>query len=91
MIAYIERRHAEAESDTSRERFAGYMREVPCHACKGARLKPTSLAVTVGGRNIAEIANLSIDEAADFLAPARARPIASGRSPSGCSRRSTSG
>jgi excinuclease ABC subunit A len=67
VISYIERRHAEAESDTSRERFAGYMREVPCRACKGARLKPTSLAVTVGGRNIAEIASMSIDEAADFL------------------------
>jgi excinuclease ABC subunit A len=67
VISYIERRHAEAESDTSRERFAGYMREVPCRACKGARLKPTSLAVTVGGRNIAEIAAMSIDEAAAFL------------------------
>ncbi len=67
VISYIERRHAEAESDTSRERFAGYMREVPCRACKGARLKPTSLAVTVGGRNIAEIAAMSIDEAAGFL------------------------
>lgn len=68
IVPYIERRHAEAETDTSRERFAGYMREVPCTACKGARLKPTSLAVTVGGRNIAEVANLSIDEAATFLA-----------------------
>ena len=56
VVSYIERRHAEAETDTSRERFAGYMREVPCHACHGARLKPTSLAVTVGGKNIAEIA-----------------------------------
>ena len=68
VISYIERRHAEAETDTSRERFAGYMREVPCGACRGARLKPTSLAVTVGGRNIAEVSNLSIDEAARFLA-----------------------
>jgi len=67
VISYIERRHAEAESDTSRERFAGYMREVPCRACEGARLKPTSLAVTVGGRNIAEVASMSIDEAAAFL------------------------
>jgi excinuclease ABC subunit A len=67
VVSYIERRHAEAESDTSRERFAGYMREVPCRACKGARLKPTSLAVTVGGKNIAEIAAMSIDEAAGFL------------------------
>jgi len=68
VVSYIERRHAEAETDTSRERFAGYMREVPCSVCRGARLKPTSLAVTVGGRNIAEISSLSIDEAAQFLA-----------------------
>jgi excinuclease ABC subunit A len=43
------------------------MREVPCTACKGARLKPTSLAVTLGGRNIAEVSSMSIDEAAAFL------------------------
>jgi excinuclease ABC subunit A len=67
VVSYIERRHAEAESDTSRERFAGYMREVPCHACNGARLKPSSLAVTVGGKNIAEVSAMSIDEAAAFL------------------------
>ncbi len=67
IVSYIERRHAEAETDTSRERFAGYMREVPCTACHGARLKPTSLAVTVGGKNIAEVSSLSIDDAAAFL------------------------
>ena len=67
VVSYIERRHAEAETDTSRERFAGYMREVPCTACHGARLKPTSLAVTIGGKNIAEVADMSIDGAAGFL------------------------
>ena len=67
VIPYIERRHSEAESDTSRERFAGYMREVPCRVCKGARLKPTSLAVTIGGKNIAELSSLSIDATAEFL------------------------
>jgi excinuclease ABC subunit A len=67
VVSYIERRHAEAETDTSRERFAGYMREVPCTACQGARLKPTSLAVTVGGKNIAEVSSMSIDESARFL------------------------
>jgi len=67
VVPYIERRHAEAESDSSRERYAGYMREVPCHACKGARLKPTSLAVTVGGKNIAELSAMPIDESAVFL------------------------
>jgi excinuclease ABC subunit A len=67
VVPYIERRHAEAESDTSRERFAGYMREVPCRACQGARLKPSSLAVTVGGKNIAEVSGMPIDESAMFL------------------------
>jgi excinuclease ABC subunit A len=67
VVSYIERRHAEAETDTSRERFAGYMREVPCNVCQGARLKPTSLAVTVGGKNISQIAAMPIDDAARFL------------------------
>ncbi|GAB3697419.1 excinuclease ABC subunit UvrA [Mariniluteicoccus flavus] len=67
VIPYVVRRHDEAETDTSRERFAGYMREVPCRACQGARLKPSSLAVTVGGRNISEVSNLSIAAAAEFL------------------------
>ncbi len=68
VLPYIHRRHTEAESDTGRERFEGFMREVPCLACDGARLKPISLAVTVGGKNIAEISALPVDEAATFLA-----------------------
>ena len=68
MIPWIKRRHEGAESDYSREQFEGYMREVPCHACGGARLKPFSLAVTVGGQNIAEVCDLSIGESAKFLA-----------------------
>jgi excinuclease ABC subunit A len=67
VLPYIERRHGEAESETSRERFAGYMREVPCLACKGARLKPISLAVTIGSKNIAEVCALPVDEASAFL------------------------
>ena len=67
VIPYVERRHAEASSDTSRERFEEYMREVPCLACNGARLKPISLAVTLGGKNIAEISAMSIDEVHGFL------------------------
>ncbi|SMO59990.1 excinuclease ABC subunit UvrA [Propioniciclava tarda] len=66
-VPYVRRRFSEAETDNSRERFASYMREVPCDACKGARLKPASLAVTVGGRNIAEIAGMAIDEVAAFM------------------------
>ncbi|MGA8248188.1 MAG: excinuclease ABC subunit UvrA [Nocardioides sp.] len=66
--SYVERRHGEAESDTSRERFEGFMREVPCPACQGSRLKPVSLAVTMGGRSIAEVCALPINETAAFLA-----------------------
>ncbi len=65
--SYIERRHREAESDTSRERFEGFMREVPCPACGGSRLKPVSVAVTVGDRSIAEVCALPINETAEFL------------------------
>jgi excinuclease ABC subunit A len=66
-IPYIKRRHAEAESDTSRERLEGFMREVPCDSCGGARLKPISLAVTLGGKNIAEVCALPVGDAAAFL------------------------
>ncbi|MGV8908923.1 MAG: excinuclease ABC subunit UvrA [Propionicimonas sp.] len=66
-VPYIRRRHAEAESDTARERYAGYMREVPCLTCNGARLKPTSLAVTVSGKNIAEVSAMAIDEVSTFM------------------------
>src|ERR1700735_1655027 len=52
-ITYVERRHAEAESDSSREKFAGFMREVPCPSCHGTRLKPISLAVTIDDKSIA--------------------------------------
>src|SRR6201997_4247088 len=66
-VPYIERRHSEAESDSSRERFAGFMREVPCPPCGGPRLKPVSLAVSVDGRSIAEICALPIGEMAKRL------------------------
>jgi excinuclease ABC subunit A len=68
VIPFVQRRHAEADSDASRERFEGYMREVPCAACGGARLKPIALAVTIEDHSIADIASLPIGEAADLLA-----------------------
>lgn len=80
VIPYVQRRHTEAESDTSRERYEGYMREVPCVACNGARLKPISLAVTLGGKSISEVASMPIGDCADFLSDlelsARERQIA---------------
>jgi excinuclease ABC subunit A len=68
VIPFIHRRHSEAESDTSRERFEGYMREVPCQGCAGARLKPLSLAVTMADYSIADIAAMPIGESAVVLA-----------------------
>ena len=68
VIPWIKRRHEGAESDWSREQYEGYMREVPCHACGGARLKPASLAVTVGDKNIADVCDMPIGESAKFLA-----------------------
>ncbi|HET9653751.1 MAG TPA: excinuclease ABC subunit UvrA [Kineosporiaceae bacterium] len=79
-VPFVQRRHAETESEWSRERYEGFMREIPCPACKGARLKPESLAVLVGGRSIAEVCSLPIRGAADFLGAlelsARERQIA---------------
>ncbi len=67
VIPFIERRHAETDSDFSREKYEAYMRETPCPVCNGTRLKPEVLAVTLGGKNIAQICELSIDECATFL------------------------
>ncbi len=66
-VQFVKRRHTEAESDSSRERFEGYMREVPCPTCEGSRLKPIVLAVTVMERSIAEVSAMSISECAEFL------------------------
>ncbi len=67
VVPWIKRRHADAESDWTREQFESYMREVPCPACGGARLKPSTLAVTVGDRSIAEVCEMPIGESAAFL------------------------
>ncbi|WP_460802462.1 excinuclease ABC subunit UvrA [Microbacterium sp. GXF6406] len=67
VVPYIERQYAQAESDNQRARWAEYLREVPCSTCNGARLKPEVLAVLVDQRSIAEIADLSLAEAADFM------------------------
>jgi excinuclease ABC subunit A len=66
VVQWLERRHGDTESEWSRERYEGYMRDVPCEACGGTRLKPEILAVTIGGRNIAEVCALSVGECHDF-------------------------
>ena len=67
VMPYLRRRHKEAESDSQREQIEGYMRQVPCPACVGARLNPLSLAVRVDGLSIHDICSLSIGEAAKAL------------------------
>jgi excinuclease ABC subunit A len=67
VVQWIERRHGDTESDWSRDKYEGYMRDVPCGACGGARLKAEILAVTLDGRSIAELCNLSVGECAEIL------------------------
>lgn len=68
VIQWIERRHNDTESDWSRDKYEGYMRDVPCPVCGGTRLKPEVLAVTIAGKSIAEVCNLSIGDCAELLA-----------------------
>jgi excinuclease ABC subunit A len=68
IIPWLERRHGESESDWSREQIEAYMREVPCHGCGGARLKPESLAVRIDGLNIAEVSSMSIARLSEWVA-----------------------
>jgi excinuclease ABC subunit A len=67
VVPFVKRRHSETDSDWSRERYEGYMREVPCPECGGARLKPESLAVLLGGRSISAVCALPIADCAKFL------------------------
>jgi excinuclease ABC subunit A len=67
VVPFIHRRHSETDSDYSRDKYEAYMRETPCDVCKGARLKPEVLAVTLGDKNISEITELSIMDCAQFL------------------------
>jgi len=67
VVPVIERRHIESESDTQRDRLEQYMREIPCRGCEGLRLKPETLAVSVGGMSIAELTRLSIRKTLGFV------------------------
>lgn len=72
VIPFLERRQEQTESEYMREKYEGYMREVPCPACSGTRLKPEILAVTLhhgkkGDRSIAEVCAMSVAECSEFL------------------------
>ena len=67
VVANLQRRYEETQSDYLKQELERYMSEKPCPACKGRRLKPESLAVTVDGRNIAEVCELSVSAAIEFF------------------------
>ncbi|MCS6710593.1 excinuclease ABC subunit UvrA [Brachybacterium sp. EF45031] len=67
VMTFLTRRHDDTESDSAKEKYEQFMREVPCPACRGARLRPEVLAVTVGGLSIAEVCDMPISESARFL------------------------
>ncbi|MCK2027637.1 MULTISPECIES: excinuclease ABC subunit UvrA [Microbacterium] len=67
VVPYIERQYLQAESDTQRNRWGEYLREVPCPVCNGDRLKPEVLAVQVHGHSIAEVSHLSLADARGFM------------------------
>ena len=67
VLPVVERRHAETDSDSQREKLEQFMREIPCRACGGARLKPESLAVRIGGINIAQLTGWSIRDTLRFF------------------------
>ncbi|MGN0712098.1 MAG: excinuclease ABC subunit UvrA [Anaerovoracaceae bacterium] len=67
VINNLERRYRETGSEFMKERLRKYMKTIPCDACGGKRLKPEVLAVTVGGKNIAEVSDLSVRDALEFI------------------------
>ncbi len=67
VIPNLERRHKETESDFMRRDIERFMQERPCHACRGKRLKPEVLAITVNGTSIIDICEYSVDEAVEFF------------------------
>ena len=67
VMPVVERRHTETDSDSQREKLEQFMREIPCRACGGARLKPESLAVRIAGINIAQLTSRSIRDTLGFF------------------------
>lgn len=67
IIKNVERRYRETASDSTKKEYESFMRITPCKACKGKRLRPEALAVTVGDKNIAQITELSIIELKNYL------------------------
>jgi excinuclease ABC subunit A len=71
VVPVVERRHVETDSESQRERLEEFMREIPCRACGGARLRPETLAVTVGDLNISQLTSMSIRDTLSFTREAQ--------------------
>ncbi|MEX2406358.1 MAG: excinuclease ABC subunit A, partial [Actinomycetota bacterium] len=67
VLPAVERRHSETDSDSQRDKLEQFMREIPCRSCGGGRLRPETLAVTVGGLNIADLTSRSIRDTLAFI------------------------
>ena len=83
VMAFLQRRMEQTDSEQMKERYDGFMRDVPCPVCDGTRLKPEILAVTLaagerGTKSIAEVCELSIADCSEFLNDADARPARAG-------------
>ncbi|MEJ7703456.1 MAG: excinuclease ABC subunit UvrA [Geodermatophilaceae bacterium] len=68
VVPFLERRRDDTDSEFMRDKYEGYMRDVPCPACGGARLKPEVLAVRVGERSISDVTSMSIGQCSGWLA-----------------------
>jgi len=68
VLTYVERKYSETEGEWTKERFGAFHRTVPCDSCRGQRLAPAVLAVTVNGKSISEVCGLSLQVAHDFVA-----------------------
>ena len=71
VLANVERRYQETTSDAVRDQLAEFMTTLPCHACGGTRLRPESLAVTVAGRSLGDVVQMSVSEALEFFGSLR--------------------
>jgi excinuclease ABC subunit A len=67
VIPFLRRRHEDSESDSARDYYQEYMREVPCDTCGGARLNPVTLSVTINDRSIHEVSSMSLGFTAQFM------------------------
>ncbi len=79
VIPNLQRRHREASSDYAKQEIERYMAETPCPVCKGRRLKPEALAVTVADKPIDEVTSMSVTEMLDWIEQLRDEEIGAGR------------